>query len=176
MAGVAKRHAVQTSCLIVMRELYLLPDAKRQLFTGISPNVTPARGGSSAIRNKLVELHDKLLGVEVTPHSEDVEGTYQLFSDVVTNGQRSREDWFSDYGWFAHWECEWWNDLFFFEGILEEPVVEHVNEDGWRWYQFDNEVVDDLIDSTDWSDPHHVARAWVVVLAFLMSDYRYIYL
>ena len=176
MAGVARRHAVQTACLIVMRELYLLPDAKRRLFAGISPNVTPARGGSAAIRDKLVEIHDKLLGVEVTPHSEDVEGAFQLFTEVVTNGQGSREEWFSDYGWFAHWECEWWSDLFIFEGILDEPFVEHVNEDGWRWYQFDNEAVDDLIDATDWSDPYHAARAWVVVLAFLMSDYRYLYL
>ena len=176
MAGVAERHAVQTACLIVMRDLYLLPDAKRRLFAGMSPNVTPARGGDTAIRNKLVELHDKLLGVEVTPHSEDVEGAYQLFADVVKNGPRSRDDWFSTYGWFATWECEWWNDLFLFEGILDEPFVERMNEDGWRWYQFDNEVVDDLIESTDWSDPYHAARAWVVVLAFLMSDYRYLYL
>ena len=41
MAGVAQRYAVQSSCLIVMRDLYLLPDADRRLFAGIDPNVTP---------------------------------------------------------------------------------------------------------------------------------------
>ena len=37
MAGVAKRHAVRTSCAVVARELYLLPDAERRLFSGIDP-------------------------------------------------------------------------------------------------------------------------------------------
>ena len=32
-----------------------------------------------------------------------------------------------------------------------------------------------FLDSLDWSDPHHAARAWVVVLTYLMSDYRYLY-
>ena len=34
MAGVARRHAGQVSCPVVMRELYLLPDAKRRLVRG----------------------------------------------------------------------------------------------------------------------------------------------
>ena len=176
MAGVATRHAVQASCLIVTREIYLLPDSQRRLFAGIDPYVTPARGGSNAIRNKLVELYNKLLGVQVTPHSPDVEGAYRLFADVVTKGPRSRDHWFNTYDWFAHWECGWWNDVFLFEGILDDPIVEHVNEDGGRWYGIDEDVIRDLIDSIDLSDPHHAARAWVVVLAFLMSDYRYLYL
>ena len=41
MAGVAKRHAAQASCPVVMREVYLLPDAERRLFAGIDPSVTP---------------------------------------------------------------------------------------------------------------------------------------
>ena len=28
----------------------------------------------------------------------------------------------------------------------------------------------------DWSDPHYVARTWVVVLAYLMTDPRYLHL
>ena len=174
MAGVARRHAVQSSCLIVMRDLYLLPDADRRLFAGIDPNVRPPRG-ENTIRNKLVELYDKLLGVQVTPHSSDVEAAYRLFVDVVTNGPRSRDHWFNTYGWFAFWECEWWNDLFLFDGILEDVLVVHENEDGWQWYGYDDRV-QRYLDSLDWSDPHHAARAWVVVLTFLMSDYRYLYL
>ena len=175
MAGVARRHAVQSSCLIVMRDLYLLPDADRRLFAGIDPNVRPPRG-ENAIRNKLVELHDKLLGVQVTPHSPDVEAAYRLFVDVVENGPRSRDDWFATYSWFAFWECAWWNDLFLFDGILEDVVVVRENEDGWQWYDYDHSRVQRYLDSRDWSDPHHAARAWVVVLTFLMSDYRYLYL
>ena len=35
MAGVGRRHAAAVSCPVVMRELYLLPDAERQLFAGV---------------------------------------------------------------------------------------------------------------------------------------------
>ena len=42
MAGVAKRHAVQVSCSVVRRELYLLPETDRRLFAGIDQHVTPA--------------------------------------------------------------------------------------------------------------------------------------
>ena len=28
----------------------------------------------------------------------------------------------------------------------------------------------------DWSDSHAVARTWTVVLAYLLMDYRYLYL
>ena len=32
------------------------------------------------------------------------------------------------------------------------------------------------MDGVDWSDPYHTAQAWVVVLAYLLMDYRYLYL
>ena len=38
MAGVAKRHAALVSCPVVMREVYLLPDADRRLFSGFDPS------------------------------------------------------------------------------------------------------------------------------------------
>ena len=62
MAGVAKRNATIVSCPVIRREFYLLPETERRLFTGIDKYVT----GSGAIRSKLVELHDELLGVQVT--------------------------------------------------------------------------------------------------------------
>ena len=178
MAGVAGRHAAEVACMAVMRELYLLPEADRRLFGGIDQYVTLPRG-ENAIRNKLVELHEKLLGVQVTPHSPDVEAAYQLFSDVVRNGPRSRDHWFATYGWFAWWECEWNLDRFFLEGILDEAVVLVEHDHGsWVWYgyEFDYDRVDPFLESVDWSDPHHAARAWVVVLTYLLMDYRYLYL
>ena len=41
MAGVAKKHALEVSCQVVMREFYLLPESERRLFSGIDPFVTP---------------------------------------------------------------------------------------------------------------------------------------
>ena len=125
--------------------------------------------GSAAIRNKLVELYDKLLGVQVTPHSPDVEGVYRLFVDTM-NQRRA-----SDRRWFEYGRCNTEYDLSYFDGILEDAVVEREEEDGYRYYWFGNHV-GPFLDSIDFSDPHQTAQAWVVVLAYLMTDYRYLYL
>ena len=44
------------------------------------------------------------------------------------------------------------------------------------WYGFDWDRVEDFMDGVDFSDPHGAAQAWVVVLASLLMDYRYLYL
>ena len=125
--------------------------------------------GSATIRNKLVELHDKLLGVQVMPDSPDVEAAYQLFVDVWQRKQRSEGS-----RTFYSWKCGWTGDILFFEGILEDAVVER-EENGYRMLTFD-ERVHDFLGSVDFSDPHHTAQTWVVVLAAMMMDYRYLYL
>ena len=308
MAGVAKRHASEVSCPIVMRELYLLPDAERRLFAGIDPYVTPVSefsetfeitaasrsemetihlqgrltagektvslaylndfwdeelgdrdilldrltvrqgntviyryelenldhpvdchhieqnafhlsvggracvlavpftvpsdgtyqieisawgdqaggefpklsvmvesgpagsAGAAVIRHKLVELHDKLFGVQVAPGSPDVEAAYRLFVDVWERRRESEDD------WFEHWHCRFGRDLLYFEGILDGAAAEYENQHGHWWYNFDYDRIDDFLASIDFSDPHHTAQAWVVVLAAMLMDYRYLYL
>ena len=173
MAGVAKAHATQMSCPVIMRELYLLPDSERLLFSGVDTRVTPGSvSGANAIRGKLVELHEKLLGVRVTPHSPDVEAAYRLFVDVWKRKRGSR-DTETD---FRSLQCDWWRDLGFWDGILDDAVVEHENEDGSRWYGYDWDHVNEFMDGIDWSDDSFTAQTWMVVLAYLMMDYRYLYL
>ena len=127
--------------------------------------------GEIAIRNKLVELHEVLLGVEVTPHSPDVEGAYRLFVDEMNRARKA-------YDWrFNPWACGWAKDRSFFEGILDGAIVAYEDDEaGWRWYRHDWDLINDFIEGRDWSDPHYTARAWVVVLASLLMDYRYLYL
>ena len=305
MAGVAKRHAAQVSCPVVMREVYLLPDEERRLFAGIDPSVTPVsefsdtfevnaasraeretlslqghltagattvslaflndywhqtrgdrnvlldslsvrqgdtvvfhfemenlahrprchhieqsafhlsgsgRGcvlavpveipadgeyqvevvawathagddvprlhvmvesdtessvGAAGIRDKLVELHDKLLGVQVEPDSPDVEADYRLFVDTWQRGRATLNGRFDD--------CIP-DDHFFFEGLLDNAVIERVNENGHRYLGFDWDRVHDFLDDVGLVDPHHTVQAWVIVLAAMMMDYRYLYL
>ena len=133
--------------------------------------MTPSRG-ADIIRNKLVELHDKLLGVQVTPYSPDVESAYQLFVEVWERKRASRD---ADTD-FRGVLCDWWRDLFFYEGIVDGVVVEVENEYGYRWYDYDWDRVGDFMDGIDWSDNYYTAQTWIVVLAYLMMDYRYLYL
>ena len=164
MAGAAKRHAAEVSCPIVMREFYLVPEAERRLFAGIDRDVTDP----DAIRSKLVELHSELLGVQVTSHSPDVEVAYRLFVDVMERGRAAHDDW-------LEW-CDWNWDFLYFEGILDGAVIEVESENGWRWYNLDWDRVGPFLNGIDWSDPNHAAQAWIVVLAYLLTDYRYLYL
>ena len=308
MAGVAKRHAAEVSCPVIMRELYLLPDADRRLFAGIETEVTPVSefsgtfeiaaasrsemetlslkghltaglktvslaflneyyesreedrdvlldrltvrqgnrvvhqyeienlhhpnachhieqdafhlsisgpecrlavpvaiptdgvyridisawgdqagdelprllvavqsdaedsAGSRTIRNKLVELYDKLLGVQATPESADVEAAYRLFVDVWERRRQSQED------WFRHWHCRFGRDLLYFEGVLDGAAAEYENQHGHWWYNFDYDRISEFLDGIDFSDHGYTAQTWVVVLAAMMMDYRYLYL
>ena len=310
MAGVAKRHAAAVSCPIILREVYLLPDAQRRLFAGIGPYVTPdsefsgtfeitaasrsnmqtfsssgylragdktvslaflndygddqgdrnilldrlmlrqgntvvyryemenldhpvdchhieqgafhlsgsgqgcvlavpvtipsdgeyqievsawathagddlprlsvlveseAEGsaGAVAIRNKLVELHDKLLGIQVAPDAPEVEAAYRLFVDVLHRKHTSA----NAEVYFPLWSrgCDWQADIFFYDDILEGAVVDHHNENG-RYLVFDWDRVNSFLGGIDFLDPHYVAQTWVVVLAAMMMDDRYLYL
>ena len=126
--------------------------------------------GVDVVRNKLVELHDKLLGVRLAPNSPDVEAAYRLFVDMQQRGRQAQAD---DFDWV---DCRWDWDHFFFDGILDHAVVERRADDGWRRYDFDWDRVDDFLNGIHYSDPHHSAQAWVAVLAALMMDFRYLYL
>ena len=161
MAGVARRHAVEVCCLSVVREFYLVPETDRRLFDGIDLSERDA----GAIKDKLVELHDKLLGVQVTPDSEDVEVAYRLFVQVM-EGARD-----SDYRRFEWWACPY-DDQSFFEGILDN--VWALREDGG--YELDWDRVNAFMEGLDFSDPHATARAWKAVLTYLFMDPRYLYL
>ena len=127
----------------------------------VESDTADAGGMASAVRDKLVELHDKLLGVQVTPDSPDVEAKYRLFVDVMTRGREAHNDWFNPF------RCDFAHDHFFLEGILDGAVIER---------NFDLNRVHAFYDGIDFSDPRHTAQAWVAVLAALMMDYRYLYL
>ena len=127
---------------------------------------TQGSAGSRAIRAKLAELHGKLLGVEVDADSEDVRSTYDFFVDVW---MRSRD---SNNGHFRSTRCDWPEDQHYFDGILDDAwgTNEHGDPD-WDW-----DRVNAHFETIDWSDSHRVARTWTVVLAYLMTDPRYLHL
>ena len=128
---------------------------------------TESSRGAETIRNKLVDLHDRILGVQVDAESAEIESAYRLFVEVW---ERKREaDNYSDT------LCDWGTDLGFLDGILDDAVV-RVDED-WGWYlAWDWDRVSEFMNNVEGQDPHGVAATWEVVLAFLMMDYHYLYL
>ena len=145
-------------------------DELARLTIAVESEVEGTRG-ENAIRSKLVELYDKLLGTQVTPRSPQIEPAYQLFVEEL---ERARED---EDTWFNPWDCNWAWDQSFFEGLLDGAVVEYEDENtGWQWNNYDWDRLGAFLNARDWSDFHHTARAWAVVLAYLLMDYRYLYL
>ena len=123
---------------------------------------------ASRIRAELAALHWSLLGERVATDSADVQEAFALFTDVW----RQRHD------VNANRLCDWPAgrcllnvDQAFFEGIVEDQPLKG-NADGWRWVDWPQ--AQEIIGAT--SDPFHVAQSWAVVLAFLMTDYRYLHL
>ena len=129
--------------------------------------------GARTIRNKLVELHETLLGVTVSLDSPDVDAAFRLFVEVWEQ-TRLIED-----PWAENVICDI-DDQFFFEGIAEDALVLHTPHDGYPYYDFDWERVDEIRGEVDWwgrsGHLNPVIRTWVVVLAYLLTDYRYLFL
>ncbi len=149
MLGVAKRHAVEVSCPVVLREFYLLPAEERQLFTNVDNSATPdSSQGEQAIRENLVALHDKLFGMRVAPSSSEVTAAYRFLEEAWHRKRESQSDRFLD-----GLGCNWSSDEYYQDNI---PNVEQRYE--------------------DLTDPDHMARTWVVMLAAMLMDYRYLHL
>ena len=184
MAAVVKVHAIRSSCPIILREFYLLPDDRRRLFAGIGPDTGPeTAAGQTAIRTKLAELHHKLLGVEVGPLSAEVNTAYTLFVETLERRRQGERG----YARFRDWNrCDTWSasnatrfsgnsreaDILMLQDVVDPPVTELEDEYGPLYEPNDP---DGLLTKA-YDDEHHLARTWVVVLAYLMMDYRYLHL
>ena len=143
----------------------------------ISVGSDPERSaGSRVIKDKLVELYGTLHGSSVSTDSAEVRGAYALFVDVW-NRRRASE--YGDFnGWGEGIDCDWPSDQYYLDDIVEDAFV--YREDwGDEWgarYDWDWDRINAHFETIDWSDPHGVARTWVVVLSYLLMDYRYLYL
>ena len=167
MAGVVQSHAVESSCPIVMREFYLLDPDRRRLFGGVDLDTPPdTEAGSRQVRDKLVELHATLFGAELSPSSDEIRDAQAFFMDVQSRktGGSFRE---------PDRPCDWATDQRFLDGIVD-GAFGPMGDDGTHGWDWDR--IDRHFDGIDWSDPHGVARTWTVVLAYLLMDYRYLYL
>ena len=123
--------------------------------------------GARAIRNKLVELHETLLGVTVTADSPDVDAAFQLFVEIWEHRVAGGEvDWWDR-------KCNIGGDHLYFEGIADNDDLLRVQGGG---YGFDWDRVDEIRDEFDWDSDHPVVGAWIVVVSYFLTDYRYLFL
>ena len=136
---------------------------------------TELSAGAEAIRMKLAELYERLHGIRVASDSIEVSDAYELFVQIWDRKRSAGTD-FEERN--ENVGCDWTSDRFFLDGILDGAWV--YREDwGDEWgarYDWDWDSINAHFDAIDWSDSHGVARTWKVVLAYLLMDYRYLYL
>ena len=123
--------------------------------------------GALAIRRKLVDLHERLLGVTVGLDSPDVDAAFGLFVDVWNRARQEEGGNFGD----SQLGCATSGDHRFYEGLVDDAV----HYDKWGNSQVDWDRRGDFHDGLDTSDTSHSVRAWVVTLAYLLTDYRYLH-
>lgn len=125
--------------------------------------------GSTAIRNKLVELHRRLYGIEVEPDSADVNEAYNLFFEVWSRKRLWEGRNFDD----SQFLCSVQGDHAHFDGLVDEALEFDERGDLTSYLEWDR--LHEYFETIDMRDPEYAVRAWVVTLAFLMTDYRYLY-
>lgn len=118
-----------------------------------------------------MELHDKLLGVVADEASPDVRAAFDLFVEVWERARQAA----TGTGDFRSLRCDVYKDDYYFDFIAEDIWRSEPNDTG-DVLGLDWDRVNAYFDTIDWSDPHHVAQTWVVVLAYLLTDYRYLHL
>ena len=150
-------------------------DELAKLGVAASSSNTETSFGARAIRGKLAELYGRLHGLEVAEDSPEVSAALTLFIDVWNRKRGGNTDFFA--GDDAV-DCAWVSDQHFFDGILDDAFVyrDDWGEGGGAGYGWDWDRIFAHFDTVDWSDRHGIARTWTVVLAYLMMDYRYLYL
>ena len=123
--------------------------------------------GAMAIRRKLAELHYKLYGVTVAANSPDVNEAYELFEEVW-NRKRTSEGPSFDASRFT---CTDFGDHLYFEGLI--PDVIRYSPNGAT--QLNSDLIREFNRGVTRADPKHTVRTWVVTLAYLLTDHRYLY-
>ena len=123
--------------------------------------------GELAIRWKLADLHQKLFGVTVALDSPDVNEAFDLFVEVWNRKRASEGSNFAN----ASLNCTDSGDHLYFEGLADD--VMQYSENGASQLNFD--LIRPFKQGNGTSDPHHTVRTWAVTLAYLLTDYRYLY-
>jgi hypothetical protein len=99
MGAIQRILANDVACYHTARDFRLDP-SQRLLFPGIEPTVVPGDDVSNArIRDAIRHLYRRVMGREVAADDPDVDRTFQLFADLVTDAKTqpeisARESWF----------------------------------------------------------------------------------
>jgi hypothetical protein len=133
----------------------------------MDPLESTARGATS-IKNKLVELHAKMLGQTLAVDSPEIRAAYDL---LVQTWLSRKDNKFSSL-FNQDYSCNWGSDIGFIDylGYPGDPI--RVNSGGW--YEYKWEEIGNWLGPFA-QDPTRMKGSWVVVMTYLMTHYHYLY-
>ena len=167
MGLLAKKHAGEVAVPVVAREFFMLPANKRRLFAGIELDATP-EAAPEAIREKLVELHERLFGEPTGTTSKDVQDAYRFLVDVWRRQSEPPYDDPVKRGYYGGGQ----QDHRYLEGILDDALLE-----GRSWFRWDVQAIHDFSDGIQATEEEmRMMEAWSTVLAAMLMDYRFLHL
>jgi hypothetical protein len=153
MANIARRMANEIGCRATPRDFYL-PASDRKLFPFVDPgfapedeNGFPIDGAIEAIKQNIQHLHKHILGEDLDIDDPEIDHTYELFLDTFREGQLAVSN--GEESTWMPWTCQ----------VRVDPVWGTDLADEYQLRQ----------------DPNYGIRAWMAVVTYLMSDFRFIY-
>lgn len=167
MSAVMQNVALESACPIVLKE-FMLPDASRKLFSGISEQDLPSTSvGAARIMQKLQELFLVLHGRQYSLDSQEISETFALFQQSWQEKVSANSNNLS-----ANKTCAWNNDLHFFDGLNAPASLLTLNASNdavWDTAAGNSFLASGLADST------RTKQAWVAVIAYMLSHYDFLY-
>jgi hypothetical protein len=142
--------------------------------SAVGPALHSAAKGAQLIKQKLVDLHQSMLGKKVALNSPDIQAAYQLLvetweSKLLAKGPKNLFQ--SDQA------CFFGNDINFLDslGYPGEATVIKTNNTGYQWEEYANwnELGPWL--AAKGADPTYMKQSWPVVISYLMMHYNYLY-
>lgn len=153
MINIADRMGNDMACRSVSRDFALQPESRR-LFPFVEPAFAPESDEGFAqpeavalIRQNIQYLHLRVLGEDLPLDHPEIQATYDLFFDVWAEGRTAvAEERIDD--WLPS-NCRAESDFYTGDAFPEARRVRQ--------------------------DPRYIVRAWMAVMTYLLTDYRFLY-
>lgn len=153
IAAIGVRMANEMACLATARD-FSQPPALRRLFPYAEVAFEPeddngfaVPAAEEAIRRNIRYLHSHLLGEVLADGSPELEATVALWESVWRDGRAAVESGAED--GHLSWQCQSTKDWWTGAKLPDARIVDH--------------------------DDHYTVRAWTAVVAYMLSDYRFLF-
>ena len=153
MGAVSARMANEVACAVTAWE-FTRPAEQRLLLPHVTlehlpegPSGDQVPGAIEDIRANIQHLHKRILGEDLAIDDPEIERTYQLFYDLWKQGYQDVQNGVQDE--WMEWQCAGRVDP---HTQVDLPESEQI-----------------------FTDPNYTIRAWMGVIIYLLSDYRFLY-